>query len=433
MRLRHATRLAAYLHLLLCLIADAHDNHTIGFGQIESNQVELTSQGHGGYAVNVQKSLTLSNWGDAASISIVTASNSGSVTLVVPEDIAFFRLAYCDLSAYAGAYTISGSVLFSGAVNLTTVTVSTVRDVAANGLPNHQTGTFPGPGNPHTISAQEYGYSFPTNPVKNGSVTYYNIPQPFGITREGVMIDPFAAEWYNNNPNSGWQLSAIANPLGFDTNNAHVQPSGAYHYHGVPTALITTTNCPELIGFAGDGFPIYGPYGYVNPTNTATNVVALLSAWRLKSGTRPSGPGGTYDGTYVEDYEYVFGSGDLDECNGRFGRTHEYPAGTYYYVITTNWPYIGRCFYASLAPSFDESGGGGTPISIALSEPPPFPPATVNPESMTIGIVAGSDPAWDGINATASFDTSSFVSGSNYAVVVVFNPGPTYNASYVHP
>ena len=66
-------------------------------------------------------------------------------------------------------------------------------------------------------------------------------------------------------------------------------------------------------------------------------------------------------------------------------------------------------------------------------DPPPPPLAYRVPESMTIGIVAGSDPAWDGINATASFDTSSFVSGSNYAVVVVFNPGPTYNADYVHP
>lgn len=73
-----------------------------------------------------------------------------------------------------------------------------------------------------------------------------------------MVVDPYAAECYQNDRNSGWQLAALANPLGFDENNAHVQPSGAYHYHGAPTALLTTDAAPGLVGFAGDGFPIYG-------------------------------------------------------------------------------------------------------------------------------------------------------------------------------
>jgi len=43
------------------------------------------------------------------------------------------------------------------------------------------------------------------------------------------------------------------------------------------------------------------------------------SSYRLKSGERPTGagdPGGSYDGTYRDDYEYVAGQGDLDACNG---------------------------------------------------------------------------------------------------------------------
>ena len=53
-------------------------------------------------------------------------------------------------------------------------------------------------------------------------------------------------------------------------------------------------------------------------------------------------PGGKYDGTFTADYEYVAGSGDLDECNGRFGVTPEYPQGIYYYCITEEFPQLAR-------------------------------------------------------------------------------------------
>lgn len=55
-----------------------------------------------------------------------------------------------------------------------------------------------------------------------------------------------------------------------------------------------------------------------------------------------------HDGFYVEDYEFLDSSWPLDECNGRFGKTPEYPEGTYYYVMTDNWPYIPRCFYGTV-------------------------------------------------------------------------------------
>ena len=48
--------------------------------------------------------------------------------------------------------------------------------------------------------------------------------------------------------------------LGLDFNNAHVQPTGAYHYHGTPTSVIEDLDTGEdlvHIGFAKDGFPIY--------------------------------------------------------------------------------------------------------------------------------------------------------------------------------
>ncbi|HAA13409.1 MAG TPA: hypothetical protein DCE41_17655, partial [Cytophagales bacterium] len=69
---------------------------------------------------------------------------------------------------------------------------------------------------------------------------------------------------------------------------------------------------------------------------------------QLRSGSRggddSTAPSGTYDGTYIQDYEWVDGLGDLDECNGRYGVTPEYPNGTYYYVITADFPVIPNCF-----------------------------------------------------------------------------------------
>ena len=54
------------------------------------------------------------------------------------------------------------------------------------------------------------------------------------------------------------------------------------------------------------------------------------------------------DGFFVEDYEFLNPNSALDECNGRYGVTPDYPDGTYYYVMTDNWPYIPRCFYGTV-------------------------------------------------------------------------------------
>lgn len=61
----------------------------------------------------------------------------------------------------------------------------------------------------------------------------------------------------------------------------------------------------------------------------------------------------------VEDYQYQAGSGDLDECNGRSGVTPEFPDGTYYYVASLEWPFLGRCFVGQIADSFLLSGPPG--------------------------------------------------------------------------
>jgi len=104
---------------------------------------------------------------------------------------------------------------------------------------------------------------------------------------------------------------------------------------------------------------IYLDKGYKSAKRKKSGVRTLRSSFKLKSGTRPSGPGGTYDGTYIEDYQYVVGSGDLDESNGRFQVTPEFPKGTYCYILTEEFPVIPLAFRGNIASSFAKSGPGG--------------------------------------------------------------------------
>jgi hypothetical protein len=240
------------------------------------------------------------------------------------------------------------------------------RFIRANGLPDHATGRFPNRGNPNTIAPQRYEYRVPAQPVVAASPTPMRM-QPFGIAVNGVVFDPGADEWWNNDRSSGWQIEPLKSDfrLGIDENNAHVQPNGAYHYHAIPAALLErlTGGNPKvvLVGWAADGFPIYGPWGFSDPKDAASPLKKLASSYRVKKGTRPSGPPGAYTGGYVQDWEYAAGSGDLDECNGRTGVTPEFPGGTYYYVLTEDWPFIPRQYRGTPDDSFRRKGPPGGP------------------------------------------------------------------------
>lgn len=238
------------------------------------------------------------------------------------------------------------------------------RRVLANAIPEHRVGPFPNRGNPHAIAEQSYDFSLPAKPVAAGSITWLHRPAgedfrgppnlPFGIAVNGVLFDPGTAEFWNGDRALGWNYEALGGAvgLGLDANHAHVQPNGAYHYHGVPALLFQSLDtAPDrhspLIGWAADGFPIYALRGWRVAGEATSGAKVLRSSYRLRQGERPAppaGPGGRYDGAFVQDYEYVAGSGDLDECNGRVGVTPEYPEGTYAYFLTGEWPVIPRGF-----------------------------------------------------------------------------------------
>ena len=200
------------------------------------------------------------------------------------------------------------------------------RVIKSNGIPDHEIGQFPNPGNPNTMREQSYTFSCPVTPSPNDEITPLGM-FPFGVAVNGVPFDPFAAEWWNGDWRSGWQYEAMSlgPKLGLDENNAHVQPNGAYHYHGIPSGLIDKLSRggrPILIGYAADGFPIYAPWGYEVCEDRDSGMKELRSSYKVKSGSRPSGgPEGNHDGMFVQDYEFDKGTGDLDECNGRWGVT----------------------------------------------------------------------------------------------------------------
>ncbi len=232
--------------------------------------------------------------------------------------------------------------------------------IKSNGIPAHKVGAFPNRGNPHSIRVQSYSFKFPPKPVMNkvakptvNSSGFGPPSKPFGIAVNGIIFDPGTAEFWNGDRKLGWNYEALggAVPLGVDENYAHVQPTGAYHYHGLPKLLMKSTGMKSskhspLIGWAADGFPIYALYAYKDPKKQSS-IIKVKSSYRLKKGKRPSspnGPGGKYDGAFSVDYEYVKGLGDLDECNGRFTVTPEFPKGTYAYFLTEEFPVIPRAF-----------------------------------------------------------------------------------------
>ena len=252
-----------------------------------------------------------------------------------------------------------------------------LRKITANNIPQHDVGLFgnsPGALNPNSITEQNSRYDIDLAPSMANSKSYLLNNGPaysFGILLNGVEVDPVAAEpWPHTKPvtnshNWDWNLEATMVDIGLDCNTAHVQPTGKYHYHGVPKLYLEsiTSNSNEMlhVGWAADGYPIYYAYGFSSADDNSSSMKMLSSSYQLKSGERPgdgdSAPCGSYTGVYSADYEYVEGLGDLDECNGREGVTPEFPEGTYYYVITNEFPGVPRCFVGT--PSNDFKIGPG--------------------------------------------------------------------------
>ena len=245
------------------------------------------------------------------------------------------------------------------------------RELVANGIPDHEVGEFPNSGNPNTITVQEVSASYSLTPVETDASTSLGGPSgPTGYVLNGVKIDAATAGSCDNSgddcsliDNSGsWSIEALGHTsfnFGTDDNNAHVQPGGVYHYHGMPEGFVAkqggNNTTMTIIGWAADGFPIYARYGYSIASDSSSELKSITGSYQLKSEVSSSRPSTEVYalGTFAQDWEYIDGSGDLDECNGRVGVTPEFPNGIYHYYATDTYPYFQRCVTGEV----DAAGG----------------------------------------------------------------------------
>lgn len=280
-------------------------------------------------------------------------------------------------SYYANVTDIQRSMGFSGDILISSDGITCT--MASNNIPNHdfndQSASFA-----TNVSTQNKHFELPVAPQMAAQTTPVDLQTTNVVFLNGAIVDVIAAACYDvgNEPlgeeKIGCGPDQLANPwrydpmsplnsFGTDMHNAHVQPDGSYHYHGNPLAMYDqnceTSAVPSpVIGFAADGFPVYGPCF----TDSQSGVVRKAqSSFALKNNggvrqavnaytTPVSGQGavasGNYDGQFTGDYEYVANSGDLDECNGMTVN------GQYGYYITDAYPWVLACYKGEIDPSF---------------------------------------------------------------------------------
>jgi len=219
--------------------------------------------------------------------------------------------------------------------------------VSTNCIPEYSIG--PWPTDPNIPSPQNLVCEFPRNPVQNtGTATAVSLGS-IGIWSNGVAIfnpedgyhwDNTSSSWAMG-PGPTWNRNALIFEGGsFDSCLGHPAPGGIYHNHVNPKCLYNdadSTHHSPIIGYAFDGFPIYGAYGYASTTSGSGPIKRMRTSYVLStSTTRTAGPPvSTYpEGDCCEDYVYTAGAGDLDVHNGRFCYTPDYPGGTYAYFVT---------------------------------------------------------------------------------------------------
>ena len=231
-------------------------------------------------------------------------------------------------------------------------------------------------------------YKFDLRPKLSGQVT--NLTRAngrpvnfFGIALNGVYMmpapaTPFIFEDVNTGQyNWDWVFEPTTNIgdgrgfVALDCASAHVNPNSGYHYHGNMFEYveeleqgISSLNSPPTevlqVGWAADGFPVLYRFG----PDKEGNIKEMFPSFQLKSGVRPgdgiSAPCGSYSGKYTNDFGYVAGKGDLDECNGieapvTLTTAQGQETFEYYYVVTQDFPQISRCIKGNFNDSFISS------------------------------------------------------------------------------
>lgn len=309
---------------------------------------------------------------------------------------------------YTGATATSPNATIQSFITNTTTDVSGVWwdtnyiYVRTNGVPSHAVGRADG-NNPAYPRSTNQTLRIPRNPTPNtGTLTAVGNGQVAVSANGSSVFDGGDAQTYNNL--GSWRRIALTfEGATFDGGPGHSAPlpgqmpssssPGTYHYHVAATSLVSQIDAGNtgqrhspIVGFAVDGYPIYGPYGYSDPANPGSAIKLVTSSYQVRTDLTPGsarnrltqggavvtgnqvGPNvnATFPaGAFKEDYRYVTGAGDLNSFNMRFTVTPEYPQGTWAYYMTLNangtfaYPYV-------LGPAYYGVVGANPTASVAI-------------------------------------------------------------------
>lgn len=243
--------------------------------------------------------------------------------------------------------------------------------VSCTCIPGYDIG--PWAGNPNVPANQNFCFKITLSPQQNTGTPINTSLGHIGVWTNGVSLFNVSDAMSYNNQGVWFRNAYFFEGPSFDDCLGHPQQQGEYHTHVNPTCLYddqaSTVHSP-IIGWAFDGFPIYGAYAYSN-TNGTGNIKRMTPSYRtrtmsdrttLPNGSTASSAGPAISaqfpvGAYIQDFEYVPALGDLDEHNGRFAVTPDYPSGIYAYYVTIDsnqnpvYPYLLGPAYYGVVPA----------------------------------------------------------------------------------
>ena len=305
-------------------------------------------------------------------LTLATLTNGFSQGDAVPAYFASAWLCLGDSAPRVDDYTTTGNDQLQ--CQLEVEYTSTEAIVRSNGIPNHDFESTLG----CCAMEQPFVWTIPLHPMPDtdGPLAKAQERGPVAVAVNGAAI-------YGPEDGPGGDAVALENGLYRETRQeiklgicgGHSGPGGVYHYHWDANCKhwhpdeargqkfsdysfeqLTANAHSPLIGFAFDGYPIYGIYGWAEKGQ----VQEMTSSYQLKANG-----GNGYNG--IDDWEYVEGLGDLDECNGHFGPTPEMPQGIYHYHTTRRngegqlgFPYFLLCYHG-IADERNFSSAGGPP------------------------------------------------------------------------
>ena len=326
-------------------------------------------------------------------------------------------------------------VVENALVNFTTVIPDDNSVYAhSSGIPAEVIGPWPGP---NTVTDQDRTHQFPRLPIEQSNIKTETELGSTGVWIDGVAIFNWSdARSYRNR--GVWNQNAIHfEGPNLDSCGAHPPPFGEYHTHATPDCLMDRmgddgSKHSPILGWAYDGFPIYGPWGYANADGSG-DLERMESSWRVRDITVRTHYADGSDvtdgptlstaplGAYLEDYEYVDSLGDLDPYNGHFSVTPEYPQGVYHYHVSTDasgvgvFPYVIGVEYYGVVETANTDGQGGN---------------VGDPAAADIYVSYIRDHNGDGFDDAALGDPDGYVSGSQVAGTthVIYGKASTFNA-----